>query len=241
MDSIGLGDLLAVMNSRDNDGIFGGSGIMFIVLFLIFAIFSGRGFLGFGGGDAAAQGALTRAELYDGLNYNQLENGVRGIQQGLCDGFYAQNTTALQGFNGVQAQQAECCCENRLGIANLGSDIAREAFATRTNDTQNTQAILNTINGGIQSIKDQLCQDKIDAKNDEIANLRQQVAMKDLAAAQTAQNAFISNGFANEVDQLYNRLSNCPVPTTPVYGRTPIFTCNSNNSCGCGCGFNGTI
>ena len=177
-----------------------------------------------------------------------LATGFAGVEQGAnarqmadMNQNFALQTAILQGFNGVQAQQAECCCENRLGIANLGSDIAREAFATRTNDTQNTQAILNTINGGIQSIKDQLCQDKIDAKNDEIANLRQQVAMKDLAAAQTAQNAFISNGFANEVDQLYNRLSNCPVPTTPVYGRTPIFTCNSNNSCGCGCGFNGTI
>ena len=177
-----------------------------------------------------------------------LATGFAGVEQGAnarqmadMNQNFALQTALLQGFNGVQAQQAECCCENRLGIANLGSDIAREAFATRTNDTQNTQAILNTINGGIQSIKDQLCQDKIDAKNDEIANLRQQVAMKDLAAAQTAQNAFISNGFANEVDQLYNRLSNCPVPTTPVYGRTPIFTCNSNNSCGCGCGFNGTI
>lgn len=177
-----------------------------------------------------------------------LATGFAGVEQGAnarqmadMNQNFALQTAILQGFNGVQAQQAECCCENRLGIANLGSDIAREAFATRTNDTQNTQAILNTINGGIQSIKDQLCQDKIDAKNDEIANLRQQVAMKDLAAAQTAQNAFISNGFTNEVDQLYNRLSNCPVPTTPVYGRTPIFTCNSNNSCGCGCGFNGTI
>lgn len=177
-----------------------------------------------------------------------LATGFAGVEQGAnarqmadMNQNFALQTAILQGFNGVQAQQAECCCENRLGIANLGSDIAREAFATRTNDTQNTQAILNTINGGIQSIKDQLCQDKIDAKNDEIANLRQQVAMKDLAAAQTAQNAFIANGFANEVDQLYNRLSNCPVPTTPVYGRTPIFTCNSNNSCGCGCGFNGTI
>ena len=177
-----------------------------------------------------------------------LATGFAGVEQGAnarqmadMNQNFALQTAILQGFNGVQAQQAECCCENRLGIANLGSDIAREAFATRTNDTQNTQAILNTINGGIQSIKDQLCQDKIDAKNDEIANLRQQVAMKDLAAAQTAQNAFISNGFANEVDQLYNRLSNCPVPTTPVYGRTPIFTCNSNSSCGCGCGFNGTI
>ena len=58
--------------------------------------------------------------------------------------------------------------------------------------------------------------------------------MADLRASQTAQNAFISQGFANEVDQLYNRLSNCPVPSTPVYGRTPIFTCNNNGGCGCG-------
>ena len=62
--------------------------------------------------------------------------------------------------------------------------------------------------------------------------------MKDLQASQTAQNAFIAQGFANEVDQLYNRLNNCPVPSTPVYGRTPIFTCNGNNN-GCGCnGYN---
>jgi hypothetical protein len=64
--------------------------------------------------------------------------------------------------------------------------------------------------------------------------------MKDLQASQTAQNAFISQGFANEVDQLYNRLNNCPVPTTPVYGRTPIFTCNGNSGCGCN-GYNGTL
>ena len=194
-------------------------------------------------GDLSTQLCNTGSDIQMALatGFAGVEQGANARQMADMNQNFALQTAILQGFNGVQAQQAECCCENRLGIANLGSDIAREAFATRTNDTQNTQAILNTINGGIQSIKDQLCQDKIDAKNDEIANLRQQVAMKDLAAAQTAQNAFISNGFANEVDQLYNRLSNCPVPTTPVYGRTPIFTCNSNNSCGCGCGFNGTI
>ena len=194
-------------------------------------------------GNLSTQLCSTGSDIQMALatGFAGVEQGANARQMADMNQNFALQTAILQGFNGVQAQQAECCCENRLGIANLGSDIAREAFATRTNDTQNTQAILNTINGGIQSIKDQLCQDKIDAKNDEIANLRQQVAMKDLAAAQTAQNAFISNGFANEVDQLYNRLSNCPVPTTPVYGRTPIFTCNSNNSCGCGCGFNGTI
>jgi hypothetical protein len=153
---------------------------------------------------------------------------------------FAAQTATMQGFNGVQSQIAQASADNRLGIAGIGSDIAREACATRTNDTQNTQAILNVINGGIQSIKDQLCQDKIDAKNDEIANLRQTIAMKDLAASQTAQNAFIAQGFSNEVDQLYNRLNSCPVPTTPVYGRTPIFQCNQNQGCGCGCGCNGS-
>lgn len=160
-----------------------------------------------------------------------LANGFANVEQGAN----ARQMANMQSIFGVQTQLAQASADNRLGIAGLGSDIAREACATRTNDTQNTQSILNVINGGIQSIKDQLCQDKIDAKNDEIANLRQQVAMKDLAASQVAQNAFISQGFANEVDQLYTRLSNCPVPTTPVYGRTPIFTCQSNG-CGCGCG-----
>lgn len=157
-----------------------------------------------------------------------LANGFAGVEQGAN----ARQMANMQTIFGLQSQLAQASADNRLGIANLGSDIAREACATRTTDTQNTQAILNVINGGIQSIKDQLCQDKIDAKNDEISALRQQIAMKDLAASQIAQNAFIQQGFSDEVDQLYNRLNNCPVPSTPVYGRTPIFTCN--NGCGCG-------
>ncbi len=160
-----------------------------------------------------------------------IANGFAGVEAGAN----ARQIANMQTAFGIQSQIAQASADDRLGIAGLGSDIAREACATRTTDTQNTQAILNAVTSGVQSIKDQLCQDKIDAKNDEISALRQQVAMKDLAASQTAQNAFIANGFANEVDALYNRLSNCPVPSTPVYGRTPIFTCNQNG-CGCGCG-----
>lgn len=167
--------------------------------------------------------------------FANVEQGANARQMASMQTAFAGQTAMAQGFNAVQGQLAQASADNRLGIAGLGSDIAREACATRTTDTQNTQAILNTINGGIQSIKDQLCADKIDAKNDEISALRQQIAMKDLAASQVAQNAFIQQGFTDEVDQLYNRLSNCPVPSTPVYGRTPIFTCNQNQ-CGCNCG-----
>ena len=118
MDSIGVGDLLAVMNSKDRDD-WGGSWMWVIFLFFIFAIFFNRG--GFGAGsDCATQGSLTRAELYDGLNYNQLENAVRGVQQGLCDGFYAQNTTMLQGFNGVDKELCQGFNSVNSNIANLG-------------------------------------------------------------------------------------------------------------------------
>ena len=174
---------------------------------------------------------------------NSIVSAINGSQNAITQQLYgntiadlersfASQTATAQGFNNVQSQLANCCCENRVQTLQLGSDLAREACATRTADAQNTQSILQAVNNGIQSIKDQICQDKIDAKNDEIAALRQQVAMKDLAASQVAQNAFIAQGFSNEVDALYNRLNSCPVPSTPVYGRTPIFQCN--NGCGCG-------
>ena len=174
---------------------------------------------------------------------NQMCNSTSDIVSAVNNGFYGAEISAnnrainqMQDTFALSRQFADCCCENRLGIANLGSDIAREACATRTNDTQNTQSILNTINNGIVSIKQQLCDDKIDAKNEKIADLERQLSMKDLQASQVAQNAFISNSLNNEIDLMYNRLVNCPIPSTPVYGRTPIFTCNGNKNCGCnGC------
>ena len=158
-----------------------------------------------------------------------LANGFAGVEMGAN----ARQIANMQTDFALSQQLAQCCCDNRLATANLGSDIAREACATRTTDTQNTQAILNAVNSGVQSIKDQICQDKIDSKNEKIVELQNQLNMASLRESQIAQNAFIAQGFSDEVDQLYNRLSNCPVPSTPVYGRTPIFTCN-NNGCGCG-------
>ena len=185
------------------------------------------------GGFAGVANGFAQAEIGENARQIANMNQLFGLQTGLSNQL---NTIAMN--------QQNCCCENRAATADLKYTVATEACADRAavdgalrdvtaQGIANTQALLNTINGGIQSIKDQLCQDKIDAKNELIANLRQELAMKDLAASQTAQNAFIAQGFSNEVDALYNRLNTCPVPTTPVYGRTPIFTCN-NNGCGCG-------
>lgn len=137
------------------------------------------------------------------------------------------------GFNATQAQLANCCCENRAATADLKYTIATENCADRAAISDGIRDVIASQTAGVQRILDQLCNDKIDAKNDEIAQLRQQLNMATLRESQTAQNAFIQRGFSDEVDQLYNRLSNCPVPTTPVYGRTPIFTCNQNQGCGC--------
>ena len=172
-----------------------------------------------------------------------LANGFAGVEQGANARQIANMQTAFglqnavnQGFNGVNSNLANCCCENRLGIADLKYTVATENCADRAALNDGVRDIIANQTAGTQRILDQLCQDKIDAKNDEIANLRQQIAMKDLAASQVAQNAFIQQGFTNEVDQLYTRLSNCPVPSVPVYGRQNIFQCNQNNGCGCGCG-----
>lgn len=179
-----------------------------------------------------------------------LANGFAGVQQSLCNGF-AGTTAAVTGAQNALTQQLnsnELASLNRSfaeqtantagftgvnsGIADLRYTVATEACADRAAVSDALRDVLAANTASTQKILDQLCQDKIDAKNDEIARLRQEINMQTLAASQAAQNAFIQQGFSNEVDQLYNRLSNCPVPSTPVYGRTPIFTCN--NGCGCG-------
>ena len=205
----------------------------------------------------------------------QLCNSTGDIQQSLCSGFAGVNATVnsgfanaetaatarqmanmnqafgaqtamMQGFNSLGSQFADCCCENRLGLADLKYTVATENCADRTAAYQNTRDIIDSQTRGTQAILDKLCQLELDgvkaqveAKNDRISELQTQLNMANLAASQSAQNALIQQGFSNEVDALYNRLNSCPVPTTPVYGRTPIFTCN--NSCGCGCGNTGLV
>ena len=176
---------------------------------------------------------------------NQLCNCCADMNQTVSNGFFnaeiSANNRQMANMNtafDLSRQFADCCCENRLGIANLNSTILSENCADRAALADGLKDVLINQTANTQRILDQLCNDKIDAKNEKILDLQRQLDMADLKASQIAQNAFISQGFANEVDALYNRLSNCPVPSTPVYGRTPIFTCPQNN--GCGCGFNTT-
>lgn len=147
---------------------------------------------------------------------------------------YAAQTASMNGFNNVGLQLCQASADNRLATANIGADIAREACATRTSDTQNTQIILNAISDGFKSMREQNYIDKIDAKNDEIAQLRQENLYARGQASQDNQTSVIRAGQATTANQLIAEMRACPIPSMPVYGQTPIFTCN-NNGCGCGC------
>lgn len=170
---------------------------------------------------------------------NQLCNCCADMQQTVSNGFYnaeiSANNRQMADMNqnfALSQQLSNASADNRLGIANLTSTVISENCSDRQALNEGVRDIIANQTAGIQRVLDQLCNDKIDAKNEKIADLERQLSMKDLQASQIAQNSFIAQGFANEVDALYNRLNTCPVPTTPVYGRTPIFTCN--NGCGCG-------
>ena len=197
-----------------------------------------------------------------GVNQNVCQSGnsivsaVTGAQNALAQQLYsneianlnrsfAEQTANVQGFNNVQAQLASCCCDQKSTALENRYALAQEACATRTASATNTRDIIDAQTRGTQAILDKLCALELDGVKGQLAQaqrenvgLQNQLNMAALRESQTAQNAFIQQGFANEVDQLYNRLSNCPVPSTPVYGRTPIFTCN-NNGCGCNGGFAG--
>lgn len=192
-----------------------------------------------------------------------MANGFAGVQQSLCNGFagttaavtgaqnaitsqmynneiaslnrsFAEQTANMQGFNGVNA-----------GLADVRYTEATEACATRTASAQNTRDIIDAQTRGTQAILDKLCQLELDGVKGQLAQaqrenigLQNQVNMAAIQASQTAQTAQILAGQAAEIDGVYNRLKNCPVPSMPVYGNQPIFTCGGS---GCGCGGTGFV
>jgi len=182
--------------------------------------------------------ASVTGAINNGFSNAEIANNSRQIAN--MQQAFASQTAITGGLTNLSSQFADCCCENRLANCQTQNIIQNEGNATRFADVNNTRDIIDAQTRGTQAILDKLCQLEldnvklqVDAKNDKIADLQREISMKDLQASQLAQNNLITQGFANEVDALYNRLNNCPVPTTPVYGRTPIFTCNGN---GCGCG-----
>ena len=170
---------------------------------------------GFGGGWGGNGG--VNADLQRGFDQSALVNGQQNILTALNNN---QMASMNQNFT-MQSAFQNCCCENRLGTADLKYTVANEGAATRI-----------SIAEGVQSIKDQMCQDKIDAKNEQIAMLRQELQMAQLAASQGAQTAALMAHNEAQTTALEQYLA--PVPRPAYVVQNP--NCCANNQWGCGCG-----
>ena len=255
-----LSDIAAATgsNNRAND-MWGGDGFSLIWLVLIFAIFGWGGFGGWGGGfggnganGAGFQGWATRADINEGFALNDIQNGIRGIQQGICDSTYALNNTMqsgfngmnvgmLQGFNGVQqainadtvagmqntnalqSQLANCCCETREAIQGINYNLATNTCALQNTMNNNTRDILENQNSNTRAILDYLCQK-------ETADLRAENQALKLAASQSNQNAVLQAAMDANTAEILRRTSPLPIPAYQVP--------NPNTYYGCGCGCN---
>ena len=227
---------------------FGGGGIWgLLILALLFGW--GGGGLGFGGGfgGGGGNGALTRAAVAEGFQYNNLENGIRGIQQGLCDGFYAMNTGLLTGFNGVQAQMANmaaqnaaCCCETQRLVERGFCDVGYAMATNTSNIIQNSHSDTDRVIAKLDAMENARMAEKLDALRSENLSLK-------FAASQANQNAFITANQEAQTAELIRRLGrDCPIPAYVVpnpnccYGN-PVGVSygagwNAGGGCGCGCG-----
>lgn len=220
--------------NKNNGGLFGGGWEGIIGLIVILALLGGgfgMGGFGFGGGGAGLQGMATRADINSAFSFNDLQNGIRGIERGLCDGFYG----VQGGFNALSAQLAQCCCDNRAAISDLKYTIATEDCATRNLMQSNTRDIIDAQNAGTRAVLDFLVQEKMAAKDATIADLRMQIS-------QSNQNAYIAANQEAQTATLLRRLgADCPTPAYIVQPPTPVnFPVNSCGTVqfGGNCGYN---
>ena len=200
--------------------------------------------------NANTNAGFQNAMLNDGIT--SIRDGINGIQNSLCNGFAGVNQSVANGFAqaeiaangrqmadmnqmfGIQSALQNCCCENRASIADLKYTVATENCADRAALSDGIREVIASNTASTQRILDQLCQDKIDAKNDTIAQLRQELLFARGQASQDVQTAELRANNATVANQLLSEMRSCPIPAQPVYGSQPIFTCGQNNGCGCG-------
>lgn len=239
-DDFAMGYAMGQDNNNCNGGDwFGGGGIWGL---LILALLFGWGGAGFGGGGlfggmfgGGGQGALTRADINAGFQFNDLQNGVRGIERGLCDGFYNLNTSLLTGFNGIQGQIASCCCENSRLLERGFCDVGY-ALATNTNNIiQSQRSDADRVIAKLDAMEAARQAEKIEALRLENQTLKFQ-------ASQASQNAFITANQEAQTAELIRRLGrDCPIPAYVVpnpnccYGN-PVGVGYAGCGNGCGCG-----
>ena len=264
-NGLSVADIAAVTDRNNcNNGGYGfggGFGEMLIAMIMLFlfpmffgggmfggGMWGGMGGWGNGGMMAAANGALTRADLCSEFNFNGLENAVRGVTQGLCDGFYAMQNSinglgmnVMQGFSQAELsranqqaalmqqlcnlgyQQKDCCCETQRSIDNVRFTIAQEDCNTRNLMQTNTRDLIENQNANARAVLDALTAQRLEAKDERIAAQAAQIQALQLAASQANQNAAIGAMIsASEATILRRTGAECPVNAVVVQPNTPV-------------------
>ena len=259
-NSPSLADIAAVTgNNRNNDGMWGGDGWWAIIIFaMIFGWggFGGNGWVGNGGGIGSTAAAYTDSAIQRGFDTQSIIGKLDGINNGLCDGFYAMNNGMLTGFNGIntnvmqtgygiqqainadtvanmqntnalQSQIASCCCDVREAIQGVNYNAAQNTCALQNTMNNNTRDIIDSQNAGTRAILDYLCQEKISSLQAENNDLRR-------AASQDRQSALLTTAMNAQTQQIINSVNPTAVPAYVVPNPNAYaYCCGCNTGCNC--------
>lgn len=265
MDDFGMGYALGSESNNSNNncggwglGGLGGDGGIWGLLILVLLLGGGRGFGGFGGFGGIGCG-LGVAELQSSFNFNDLQNSVRGIQQGIADSTYALNNSITSGFHGVDNaicnlgynvqsgfnqighQISDCCCETQRAIDGVNYNTSKGFYDLSNTINMQTRDIIDNNNANYRSMMDFFVQEKLSSKDAQIAQLQNQLS-------QSNQNAVIGARIDAAVAEVLRRTGNdCPTAAYLVQPPTPVnFPTNgcgtvqfggfAGNGCGCGYG-----
>lgn len=250
--------LVANIDGNGNNGGWADGGWLWIIV--VFALLFGWGNGGFGGfggnnGGGYVATAATQADIQRGFDNSAVISKLDGISNGLCDGFYAMNNSMLTGFNGIntnimqtgygiqqainadtvanmqntnalQSQIANCCCETREAIQGVNYNMATNTCALQNTINNNTRDIIDSQQAGTRAVLDYLC-----AK--ENADLRDKVQKLELAASQSAQNAYIAANQEAQTAELIRRINPMPIPAYSVPAPYPYTGYGCNGNCNC--------
>lgn len=231
-------------------GGFGSGDWSWIIILLLFGMFGGwgNGAGGFGG-NGGLYPWLLNDNTQNGFASAAIGSQIAGIQNSITTGFsnaevancgrtidalnrsFDAQTAVTSGLNTISSALQNCCCENRAATADLKYTVATEACADRAAINDALRDVISANTASTQRILDQMCSDKIDQKNEKIADLERQLTLANLAASQGAQTAAIIANNEAQTTALEQYLA--PVPR-PAYVVQNPNCCAQNYGCGCG-------
>lgn len=244
--SLSNGDLSAadvaavVGNNGGNGNSWGwGDGSFWIIILFLFA-FMGNGWGGnWGGNNTTTAAYVTQADMQRGFDQTATMAAINGVNNNVVGGFASAEVASCDRLanltsqlNSVGMSLQQCCCNQAQNVESLRYTIAQENAADRVSINTGVRDILENQNNGIQKILDTMCQDRIDAKNERIQELQNQLTMANLAASQNAQTAAIISNNDAQTANLLQRLNPTPIPAYTV--ASPYASYGYNYGCGCG-------